>query len=601
YMNEFLVRAMGYTRAEMASMDYWVHVKKDQQEKIIEDGRAWARGEPGPWINEIEYYTRSGERRWAVSSSAHIMYGGRHAGIVTLIGITDRKKAENELRAAYDQLAAVNCELKEQYARAEEGRKRLQQSERDYRSIIDNIQDAFYRTDPAGTLTMISPSFVRLMGYEDEQEILGKNVRNQFYADPRDRDRFLQELERTGTVQEHRVTLRRRDGSTVVFMASSHLIRDDAGKPAGVEGILHDMTRIDKAEEALRESEAKYRLLADHVHDVIWTAGMDMRLTYISPSITALRGLTPEEALAEDVRTALTPASYATIMQQREKALPGLLNGGPVQEFQSMDLEFYKKDGSTVWTETVLSPAFDRDGTPCGVVGVMRDITKRKRAEDALRQANRKLNLLTGITRHDIRNQLLVLKGYMRLIEKDIGDPLLLAFCRKATESAERISSMIQFTKEYEELGSAAPAWQAVRPLLDTALQQAAAGTVVAIENTIPESLEVLADPLIIKVFYNLTDNALQHGETITTIRFSSEEQPGGLVIVCEDNGTGVPAGEKDLIFERGFGKNSGLGLSLSQEILSITGMTIRETGVPGRGARFEITVPSGTYRCRGP
>jgi signal transduction histidine kinase len=229
----------------------------------------------------------------------------------------------------------------------------------------------------------------------------------------------------------------------------------------------------------------------------------------------------------------------------------------------------------------------------------MRDITKRKQAEDALRRANRKLNLLTGIPRHDIRNQLLVLKGYVRLVEKDITDPLLMAFCRKATESAERISSMIQFTREYEELGTAPPAWQEVRPLLDAAILQAAAGPV-ALENTIPDSLEVLADPLIVRVFYNLIDNAVRYGETITTIRFSSDERPEGLVIVCEDDGSGVPAGEKDLIFERGFGRNSGLGLSLSREILSITGMTIRETGVQGRGARFEITVPPQTYRFRG-
>jgi len=107
----------------------------------------------------------------------------------------------------------------------------------------------------------------------------------------------------------------------------------------------------------------------------------------------------------------------------------------------------------------------------------------------------------------------------------------------------------------------------------------------------------VFADPLVVKVFYNLMDNAVRYGGKITTIRFSVEEPGDVHLIVCEDDGNGVPAEEKEKIFERGFGKNTGLGLALSQEILSITGITIRETGEPGKGARFEMTVPKGAWR----
>ena len=115
--------------------------------------------------------------------------------------------------------------------------------------------------------------------------------------------------------------------------------------------------------------------------------------------------------------------------------------------------------------------------------------------------------------------------------------------------------------------------------------------------NEIPAGSEVLADPMIVKVFFNLVDNAVRHGGKITTIRFSVEERNGDHVIVCEDDGVGIPAEEKEKIFERGFGKNTGLGLYLSREILDITGITIRETGGPGKGARFEMTVPKGVYR----
>ena len=112
-----------------------------------------------------------------------------------------------------------------------------------------------------------------------------------------------------------------------------------------------------------------------------------------------------------------------------------------------------------------------------------------------------------------------------------------------------------------------------------------------------PAGSEIFADPLIVKVFYNLVDNAVMYGGKITTIRFSALEREGVHIIVCEDDSEGVPAGEKKKIFERGFGKNTGLGLFLSREILSITGTTITETGGPGIGARFEIAVPKGLYR----
>ena len=158
---------------------------------------------------------------------------------------------------------------------------------------------------------------------------------------------------------------------------------------------------------------------------------------------------------------------------------------------------------------------------------------------------------------------------------------------------------MIQFTKEYESIGVNAPAWQDCRTVVDTAAKQAPLGKIV-VKNDLPVGTEVFADPLIVKVFYNLMDNAVRYGGKITTIRFFIDKREGDQIIVCEDDGDGVVAEEKEKIFERGFGKNTGLGLALAREILDITGITIRETGEPGKGARFEMTVPKGAWRRTG-
>jgi PAS domain S-box-containing protein len=238
----------------------------------------------------------------------------------------------------------------------------------------------------------------------------------------------------------------------------------------------------------------------------------------------------------------------------------------------------------------------DASGTPLRMIGTNWDITAQKNVEGALGQANMKLNLLSSITRHDINNQLTVLIGSLGLLEDTSPGTLHDEYLQKATTTAERIAAIIRFTKEYENIGVSAPAWQDCRTLVDTAAKHAPLGQV-RVKNELPAGMKVLADQLIIKVFYNLMDNAARYGGKITTIRFFAEDHDGHEVIVCEDDGVGVPATEKERIFERGVGKNTGLGLFLTREILSITGITIRETGEPGKGARFEIMVPEGTWQ----
>jgi signal transduction histidine kinase len=216
----------------------------------------------------------------------------------------------------------------------------------------------------------------------------------------------------------------------------------------------------------------------------------------------------------------------------------------------------------------------------------------------ALLLANKKLTLLSHITRHDINNQITVLLGYLALLEKKQPDLTDNKYIRNIDSAAERIIAIIHFTKEYEAIGVTAPAWQDCRTFVDKAAKEAPLGMVI-VKNDLPNGAEVFADPLVVKVFYNLMDNAARYGGKITTIRFFVQESGDDHLIVCEDDGDGVPAEEKEKIFERGFGKNTGMGLFLAREILDITGITIRETGEPGKGARFEMVVPKGAWRIR--
>ena len=214
----------------------------------------------------------------------------------------------------------------------------------------------------------------------------------------------------------------------------------------------------------------------------------------------------------------------------------------------------------------------------------------------SLDAANKKLKILSGVTRHDIISQLTVLQLYHEMLENKLSDSSYKEDFKKIGIATDRISSIMRFTQNYEEVGINTPVWTDISVIVDAAKKDEIAGHLRLI-NDIPAGTEVYSDALITNVFYNLMDNAVRYGQKITTIRFSVQESGNDQLIVCEDDGDGVPAEEKERIFNRGFGKNTGLGLALSREILDITGITIRETGEPGTGARFEMTIPKGMWR----
>jgi PAS domain S-box-containing protein len=250
------------------------------------------------------------------------------------------------------------------------------------------------------------------------------------------------------------------------------------------------------------------------------------------------------------------------------------------------------KNGTWQWHSQSISPVYDAGGRVIAVQGICHDITEKKSSVVALRRANRQLTLLAGVTRHDILNKVSTARGYLGIAEMKCGDPSQAEFLKKTDAAITEIKSQIEFTKVYEDVGAHDPQWID----LDTVMPRPYVPATITLDADI-QGVMLFSDPMLGKVFFNLLDNSLRHGEHVTEIRVSSHPSAENLVVVWEDNGTGVAADEKERIFERGFGKNTGLGLFLVREILSLTGITITETGEPGKGARFEIVVPNGAYR----
>lgn len=212
------------------------------------------------------------------------------------------------------------------------------------------------------------------------------------------------------------------------------------------------------------------------------------------------------------------------------------------------------------------------------------------------RHADRNLQLFSAISRHDLLNKVAALSGYVDLVRAHTDDRTILEYMTKQQLILGTIREQLQFIEDYEKIGLQKPCWQPLAPVIRKASSLLPLDAI-TLHLTGIDDLELYADPLLLTVFYNLLDNTLRHGQHITTVRISSEKTPDGIRIVYEDDGVGIPAAEKESIFIRGKGKNTGLGLFLIREILSMTGMTIRENGLPGKGARFEITIPDSRYR----
>jgi len=223
------------------------------------------------------------------------------------------------------------------------------------------------------------------------------------------------------------------------------------------------------------------------------------------------------------------------------------------------------------------------------------ELHMRLHAEEGLKEANKKLSLLTRITRHDIKNKIQAIYFYSELLgySEDEQTKENAAIIMSETESIE---NLISFTKIYEELGSTEPQWYNIADAFREAACSEEFVTLRILADTC--DVEIYADPLFSKVIYNLIENAVRHGEHTSSITITCDKGPeNSLLIHCKDNGVGIPEEMKLLIFNEGVGKNTGLGLFLIQEILSITQISISEVGIEGEGADFLISVPEGHWK----
>lgn len=275
----------------------------------------------------------------------------------------------------------------------------IRTSEKKYREIFENSVEGLFRSSTAGQILDVNNAFATVFGYSSPEElILQIHHIGQLYADPQERKTILSMLEKFGVIKDYLVKGLHKSGARRWVRLNARLITGDDGEI--IEGSVMDVTEEELLKKKFNENERVYRLLADNISDVIWTADMNMNLTFMSPSIKNLLGYSVDEAMHQPIHEVYIPESLNILLKARQQGIILLENGEPDSDIPHyLELGMYHCDGHIIWTETVISLIFSPENIPIGVVGSIRNINARKKIERAHQVSQSRLKEAQKIAR----------------------------------------------------------------------------------------------------------------------------------------------------------------------------------------------------------
>jgi len=397
---------------------------------------------------------------------------------------------------------------------------------------------------------------------------------------------------------------------------------DEISNLAGtINGML---AALQQSESELRESEERYRLLAENVRDVIWTMDINLRFTYISPSVTSMLGYSVEEAMSLPFEELLTSFSLEAIKKAfAETPTAENIKQEGLSWSPTLELELKCKDGATIWVEITSTFLPDADGRPIGFVGVGRNITERKRAEEKLQELyNEEKNLrqeleaeinkrveFTRALVHELKTPITpVLASSELLLEELEGGPLL-DLAQNISQGAynlnQRIDELLDLARGEIGMLRLEPESMDLRQLLkgivDSLMPLALKnGQELSFES--PSSLpSVWADEdRLRQVVLNLINNAFKFTPSEGKITLRAKEDGANLIVEVQDTGRGISKEEQQRLFEPyhriesevGHLSGLGLGLSLSKMLVELHGGKIWVKSQKGKGSTFGFSIP---------
>ena len=529
----------------------------------------------------------------------------------------------------------------------------LRFNEERYRLLAENASDVIWTMDLNGQFTYFSPSVLQQRGYTSEEATaltIGQTLTPaslftalKVFNEAVARVKAGQKQESVQMELEHY----RKDGSIIWCDVTSSILCDASKNAIGFMGITRDVTERKRAEAALKESEQRYRLLADNISDVIFVLDMNMHFTYFSPSVKQKFGFTPEEMMLKRVDEALAPDSFRLIISAIAEELEEERSGNvDLARTRTLEVQEYHKDGSLIDVEIIASFLRDDQKHPVGILGVTRDITERKRIEKELRESHQNLevkvkertveleaaNQKLSETAEELKRAMKVKSDFLANMSHELRTPLnsINGFSEVLVD--ETFGTLNIKQKEYLKyiLISGKHLLSLINDVLDMAKMEAGKEklsiSVVFMKDLLEESVALVqemalkkkivtcldlpqdigyidADERKIKeVVYNLFSNAIKFTPEGGRIEVRAVRTASEVEVAIQDSGVGISKEDAARIFEAftrlenpftRLTEGTGLGLAYSRKLVELHGgrVWVESEGI-GKGSTFKFTVP---------
>jgi len=466
----------------------------------------------------------------------------------------------------------------------------LLSAEEKFRTIFENVYDVITYVDTHGKILDVNNRVEDLLGYKRE-EIIGMNFTKlglvQFTDAPKLMKLFIATIRKREPQKLLELELKHKSGKKVSVEVGTRFIKDKNGKIVGVVNIFRDITARKNAEDALKQSDKRYREFADSLPEIVFETNEKGIPTYVNRKAMEIMGYSLDEV--SDVN--FLEFIEAKDRQRAQANVQKIMNG---EKLAGTEYTLRRKDGTT-FPAMIFAELTNIGSNAHGLRGIVVNISESKNAAEKLAVVNEKLQVVGGLTRHDVRNKLSAINGLTYLIKKRFADnDEALKLVSQIDSAVKSASCLLDFSATYEKIGS-----EKIRPInAGQCFDEAAAlfpdlGKVKVINEC--DDLELKAGSLLRQLFYNLIDNTLKHGEKVTQIILRYQQDSDGTKLIYEDNGVGISTENKSRLFSEGFstGKSSGLGLFLIKKLVEAYGWSITEEGKPREGARFLILIPN--------
>jgi PAS domain S-box-containing protein len=502
--NSAFARLSGYSIEELEGNLSWTRfVAKDDLEwmkQYHQDRRQDSSGTPH--VYEFKFIDRFGSVRYCLNNVA--MIPGSDRSVASILDITDRVLAEM-----------------------------------DYRSIFENIQDVFYRTDLEGNLTLLSPSALPRIGYQSLDDLLGKNIATTLYFNPDDRIPFLQELESRGSVSNYEILLKRKDGTPIWTLTSSHTYYDINGNVAGIEGVLRDISDWKKAQDELKQSENMYRAIFDTTGAATIIIGEDTTVLLANAGWVKLTGVPREEQEGRMSWTVFIDREDVEMMKRYHYAR----RQDPSLAPRDYECRVIDADGNLHYCYTVVGMIA---GTKNSVASLV-DITELRAEEEKNKRSLKEKEVLLKEIHHRVKNNLQVVSGLIELQILSLRDPGSIQALR---DSQNRISTMalihesLYRSQDLAKIEVSSYIQKLVQVLFETySVSEERIRLEFRLDNVFLDVETGIHCGLIVN---ELVSNVFKHAfpdgrEGIVTIAFHEEDSR--YTLEFSDNGVGIPEG----------------------------------------------------------